>query len=472
MLLSTVDRALVEERLDPAFYSPAALSVEAWLDEMGSDRSDRLDSLVEFVASAFYEGIADRYKPHGTPLVRVGDVRLGTVALDKAVFLDDSVAADTDGLKTVRHPSLVLTKGGSVGRPGVTAEPGTYAVSRDVIGLQPLSETSIGRLLFFLASGPGQTQVLRGASRQVQAHLTLERLENLRVPAISTAAESSLTDAYENLRRARRDFAQRRNRLDNLFSKTDPFAELEVPRLAYAAHRTEAFRTRMDVAYYRPGFAAAAKAAHESDWVELSALDGVSFDGDTWNRDSVSASSFVSYVPLAAIEPFACRIAHPMEQRAWSVPTRAKWIVKQGDVLVPSLLDCLDRVGFVDRFDVRAIASSGFHLVRPGSVDEGLRIAAYMTSRGAHQQILRAGSGTRFRSINKDMLLNLLIPPRDSPGVSDVPNMMREIRIAAERLHQAWREGVTLAEEIMGWEGRSAEEEDDLSYLETEPECG
>ena len=466
MLLSTVDRSLVEERLDPAFYAPEALAVEAWLDRQGEAASEGLGTLVEFVASAFYEGLAERYKLHGTSLVRVGDVRLGTVATDRAVFLDDAVATSTDGLRTVSHPCLVLTKGGSVGRVGVTSEKGTYALSRDVIGLRPRSGEDIGRLLFFLASAPGRTQVLRGASRQVQAHLTLGRLESLRVPTLSEAETARLTTAYDELRNARGRFAQRRRDLNDLFATTDPFAQLEEPRLSYSVDRSDALRARMDVAYYRPGFAAAAAAAAAGGWVRLASLDGISFEAPTWDRAHAVPSDHILYVPLAGIEPFTCRIVRPMRQRVWRTPARAKWIIRAGDVLVPSLLDCLDRVGYVDATDVGAVASSGFHLIRPSDAAEGLCIAAYLTSNGAQQQILRAGSGTRFRSINPDLLLDLLVPPRDSHVTAQLPQIMTNLRDAAEHLQDTWHRGISLAEEIVGWGGASSVDEDELDDLE------
>jgi hypothetical protein len=273
----------------------------------------------------------------------------------------------------------------------------------------------------------------------------------MRVPKVTTSDAARLNKSYDELRKARLTFSERRRQLNELFAKTDPFAQLRNPPLSYALGRKDALRIRMDAAYYRPGFLRAVERAIAQGWTRLADLPGLSFDASVWDRSTAVQSEYVEYVPLAAIEPFSCRIARPKIQRVWSTPTRAKWIVCEGDVLVPSLLDCLDRVGYVDADNVESIASSGFHLVRPSDPLDGLRIAAYMSSDGAQQQILRAGSGTRFRSVNPDLLAELFIPPIDPKA--DLPGLMRNLRTAAVNLQNAWHDGIRLAEQIVGWEG-------------------
>ncbi len=293
MFISRVEADELEERLDPAYYAPLALQTDHWLAAVHQDNLDRLGYLTEVVASAFYEGLSARYGERGVAFVRVGDVRLGTVELSRTMRLDESIATGTPGLAYEETPLLVLTKGGSVGRVGLAFEEVGVALSRDVLGLVARDERQLPRILFYLASPPGRAQVLRGASRQVQAHLTVERLRAVRVPRLAEADQQLLTTAYDKLKFA---------------------------RMAFEA------------------------------------------------ADDAATANFV---------------------------------------------------------------------------------AAYLTTQGAHNQAMRAGSGVRFRSYSREQLSDLLLPP---PALQvEFATHLRAVASTSEALHQSWANGIQLMLNAIGW---------------------
>ena len=460
MFVSSIARRDVRDRLDPAFYAPLPIKADRWLAARGRARVTELSRLVRFHASAFYEGIAARYERDGVPFVRVADVQSGSITTAGAAHVPEAVATGTAGLTTVEHPFIAITKGGSVGRVGTSVTEGVHALSRDVIGLAPVNPGDVGLVLFFLASAPGRAQVLRGASRQVQAHLTLDRLRDVRIPAVAEADRDRLRDAADAVSGARRLFDSLRKQLDGELRSVDPFARLDEPSLSYSIDRSDVLRARMDPGFYRPGFAAAHAAAVEDGWTRLGQTEWLSWPEDRWERAGLPPSEFLEYVPLGAIERLSCRIVRPSRVRVWAAPTRATWLVQADDVLIPSLLDCLDRVGLVSARDAGAVCSSGFYVARPSTPDYGLFMAAYLSSVGAQTQIARAGSGTRFRGITPERIAAVLVPP--VKRVANLAGLMRNVQSAAASLQAAWDDGVNLVQDVVGWSGPRT------GFLETE----
>jgi hypothetical protein len=459
MFVSTIARDALEERLDPAFYSPIALEADAWVRGRPEGDVVPLSALVGSVASAFYEGIAERYTDSGIPLLRVADVRNGSVTLQRAVHLPEKVAKNTNGLRTVRHPTVVITKGGSVGRVALTTQPGEYALSRDVIGLVPKRDDFAGLVLLFLGSPPGRAQVLRGASRQVQAHLTIDRLGETRVPRLDDAARAELTLAADAVREARCRLEDARAAVDDFAADLDPFARMSPRALSFNLPHGDALRVRMDPGFYRPDFRATREAVREIGWVPLHEAPWVDFVEDAWDRTAHPRAETVRYIPLSAVELFSSRITGTLRLRAWQVPSRARWNVRENDVLYPYLLTSLDRVALVGAAEDGAVASSGFYPIRTPDSEHALALAAYLSSRGTQEQILRAGTGGVMQSVSRTLLGNILVPPL--AALKGLAALMREVQAAAINLDERWHAGLALSNQLCGWHGTA-----DVSMLD------
>jgi hypothetical protein len=464
MFVSTVTRSEMGERFDPAYFSPLVLETEQWLEGFDRNELRKLHSIAEPIASAFYEGIADRYAADGVPLIRVNDVRNGALQLSEAAFLADDLARGTPGLRTIEHPAILVSKGGvpaSVGRVAVTRDTRLYALSRDVIGLIPRDKEYTGYLLFFLASPPGRAQVMRGASRQCQAHLTLERLGAVSVPPVGESERTTMNEAAAAVVRTRVAFEEARRRVDHAIERIDPFSHPPARTLSFGHARTRDLRIRMDPRYYRPGPTGLQEEVKQAGWTPLSSTDWVEFASRTWDRKAADPGARLRYVALGSIEALSSRIVKPLEFRAWQTPSRAKWILDEGEVLEPYLLRSLKRVGVVDAEDATSLASSGFHPLRTGSEEDSLALAAYLSGRGAQAQIIRAGTGGVMQSVTKDLLGEVWLPPRDR--LAGIADLMHVTQTAAQVAQESWEEGASALSDMIGWGGST-----DLSSLGAE----
>ena len=408
---TTADISHQLDRLDPAYYSPSAITAENWLDEYGDDRCKPLEKIAEISASAFYEGLVERYSKSGIPFVRVADVQSGMIESQRLAYLPDDLAMSTDGLATISGPLLIVTKGGSVGNVGAFPKYERISLSRDVVGVRPNDESDLAVMLFFMASSVGRAMLLRGASRQVQAHLTVERLKDFPVPKLSSSEKGKLQNFYNALLNAGQVYNSARARLDFLITSSDPFVELSLRHLSFVHSGANELRFRMDPEYNRPSHKDAQRVATEMGWFRVSDIATVSASDLVWERAFASAADIVSYLPLNSIERGSGRVTRSQQLRVWQVPSRGKWLCTANLVLAPSLVESLDRVAFLGDDDTGAIASSGFHSIQVQDVSLAAFVAAYLLSRGAHEQILRTGSGVRYRSYSAAHLKNLLLPP-------------------------------------------------------------
>ncbi|MFI2644806.1 hypothetical protein [Streptomyces sp. NPDC018610] len=435
--------------MDPAYYSPSALSSDQWL----TDNAQRLDfshlsTRATIHASAFYEGLVERYTDSGVPFVRVGDVRDGSLDDSDLVYLPYDVAVSTDGLTAINGPLALVTKGGSVGNVGAVDSTDLLALSRDVMALKPRAHEDLSLLLFYLASSVGRSLLLRGASRQVQAHLTVERLKTLPIPHLSSSQLATLQNNYDSLVKARKEYDRAKSELAELIETSDPFVRNSQRHLFYTFNAMEDLRRRMDPEHHRPSQAKARDEAIRQGWRSLGDISYINQKSWVWDREKDTDSRLVEYVALSSVQEGSGRINKATTQRVWQTPSRAKWRCHPGHVLAPSLVESLKRVALVSEAESESIASSGFHVLSLPSIDEARFVAAYLLSKGAHEQILRSGTGVRFRSYNTVELARLLIPPKES--VAEISQAFRSVEAHARNLDAVWASGVMSLENMLG----------------------
>jgi hypothetical protein len=447
VFISITDTSQWPDRLDPAFYSPTAIAAENWITTCYQANCLPLSDVAEVSASAFYEGLVERYSQSGVPFIRVADVQNGIVERRGLIYLPDSVAESTDGLTTVSGPLLVITKGGSVGNVGVFPQDTLVSLSRDVVGIRPHDDTQLPVMLFFMASSVGRALLLRGASRQVQAHLTVERLSVFPIPQLPNSEKATLKRAYQLLLNARQVYNTARAEFDAATSYDDPFVAFSKRHLSYIHEGPSSLRERMDPEHHRPSHKEAQAAAIDDSWIRVSEIGRIGSPKFVWGRESVAPETRIRYIPLNSVERGSGRVIRPLHLRAWQVPSRGKWVCKTGVVLAPSLVESLDRVALLDDADTASIASSGFHVIEVADAPLEAYVAAYLLSAGAHEQILRTGSGVRYRSYAATQLRQLLLPPLSRS--SQIVEQYWRLRRAATNLHSAWHAGISTLETML-----------------------
>lgn len=188
MTYSIIKKAQLEgaHRLDAEYFQPLYLELEQKLKEAHLVTIKNLGLSVD--ASAFYPSISQYYKAEGEiPFVRVADVFSTRLIEDGLLFLPKIIVNQFKTIRIGKPGDIIITKGGTIGNAALL--PNTYseyALSRDIIYIKSsrLSEEQRISLLLFLNSRLGMLQLIRGASQQVQAHLTFPIIRELLVPKV------------------------------------------------------------------------------------------------------------------------------------------------------------------------------------------------------------------------------------------------------------------------------------------------
>lgn len=191
-------------RLDAEYYQPEYIELFKKLEAANLVQVKNID--VEVDASAFYPSIADYYNEKlEVPFIRVADIVGGRLVEDGFVYLPDEVVSSHKTLRTGRGVDIVISKGGTVGNAALLPKKfDKYALSRDIIFLKTakLPKEYAITIYLFLISKSGINQLLRGASQQVQPHLTFPILRELYVPTKAIKAAVKLyktsTKEFEN----------------------------------------------------------------------------------------------------------------------------------------------------------------------------------------------------------------------------------------------------------------------------------
>ena len=86
----------------------------------------------------------------------------------------------------------------------------------------------------------------------------------------------------------------------------------------------------------------------------------------TWNPSRVGGDDFM-YVDVSAVDSATKRIARPVRVGAAEAPSRARRLIRTGDVLVSTVRPNLNAIAVVPPTLDGATASTGFAVLRPSS---------------------------------------------------------------------------------------------------------
>ncbi|GEM_PF-729612 len=161
-----------------------------------------------------------------------------------------------------------------------------------------------------------------------------------------------------------------------------------------------------------------------------------------------------NYIEISDIDSQTCTVySNCVEITA--TPSRARKLVRAGDVLVSTVRPERGTVGVVGPHQDGSVCTTGLAVLRPTKIDP-LTLAHLLKSDFVITQLMRNNVGIAYPAINESCLLDVLLPVRRD----DLPRLQqqaKEISSAEEHIHQmrtrflgtlgdaeaAWRQGGT-----------------------------
>ena len=170
----------------------------------------------------------------------------------------------------------------------------------------------------------------------------------------------------------------------------------------------------------------------------LVAIEDVSLKVDTWNPRAAQTQVPFEYIDISSVDPIAKEIRGTQRLLPNDAPSRARQLVRAGDVLVSTVRPNLNGVAVVPRQLDGATASTGFAVLRPNPrLIDGSYLLSWLTSPRFVRDMVRRATGASYPAVSESMVCRsqLPLPPlEDQQRITAIFDKVRSLR----RNSRAW----------------------------------
>lgn len=425
-----------QHRLDAEFYQP-----EYFIDfSKGSWKPIRrfLEICQYGISQAMIE------EPRGYPIFRMDDIK-------DCFLLDDEVKYIEISERTFEQFKLEINDilfnrvnaEEFVGRTGIFKLKGDYVFASYLIRLRvkPNSEILPDYLNIFLNTKFGKRQIRRFSRRAVnQANVNAEELRNFKIALIPSELQSQICqlsdEAWGKIELSKSLYFQAENLLLDELGLKDFKPKYG---LSYTANLAEAFEAhRVDAEYFQPAYEQVTRRVldYQSGYTPLlGCVEAVRADFDPAKHPD---NSF-RYVELADIDASIGVIHSAGEVKGDEAPSRARRVLKRGDVIVSSVEGSLEKIALVDEEHEGSLASTGFFQFRVGTIRAEV-LLVLSKSIVLQAQLKRECAGTILTAVPNGSLKRILVPTLPLEVQQEVTALVRQS-------HEARRKAGDLLEE-------------------------
>src|SRR5439155_17260904 len=140
-----------------------------------------------------------------------------------------------------------------------------------------------------------------------------------------------------------------------------------------------------------------------------------------------------NYIEISDIDSQTCVVYSNAIELA-ATPSRARKLVRAGDVLVSTVRPERGTVGVVGTHHDGSICTTGLAVLRPKGID-ALTLAFLLKTEFVITQLMRNNVGIAYPAINESCLLDVLLPVRRE-GLPQLEKQAKEIAAAEEGLYK------------------------------------
>ena len=208
----------------------------------------------------------------------------------------------------------------------------------------------------------------------------------------------------------------------------------------FSAHLREMME-RFDPRYHSPIFAKNLERVKQKGWRTIA--DCCEISNETWDREKLFSEQF-PYIEIAAINTDDGVISSVDNLPTAEAPSRAQMVVRSGDILVSTTRPTRNAIARVPDEIGRAIASTGFAVIR--DVNEDVVSADYffhaLRFSFCTMQFDQRSSGGNYPAITKDDLRKTIIP-------IPLPEVQRQIVAELDAAYAAKRKADEKAAQLL-----------------------
>ncbi|MHA1304114.1 MAG: restriction endonuclease subunit S [Candidatus Heimdallarchaeaceae archaeon] len=446
MIISEIKYDQYEEakRLDAEYYLPEYIEVENLLKNLRL-KLTLLEEVTNFIKKGIFYILAEEYKKEGIPFIRVSNIRPILLDYRGLVFISEEKNKKEKKTSLIAG-DIVISKSGTLGNVSIIPPDMPICnISQDIIGISvKKKEINPYYLALFLNSPYGQTQLLRGKSQAVQGHLTLEFVRKIKVPLPSydfqQTIESIVKEAYQKRNEANTKYKEAKKLLNRILGLEE--LRITKPKTFEVKFNDVEPTLRFDAEHYQPKYRQVKEFLRRSRY-QVKRLQEVVEISNKKIDPSQEPTEYFNYIELANINPSTGEIEEYSQIIGHKAPSRARMLVKSGDVLVASLSGSLDNVGLIPIELDGAIASTGFFVIRSRNFLSEFLFLLFRTDL-IKLQLEEKTAGAIMSAVPKTTFGDILIPLVPIEKQNTIANLINEFfklhKEARELLNKAKKE--------------------------------
>ena len=352
------------------------------------------------------------FEETGLPFVRSQNFIMGMVNKAEIVFCNSKFHEQNK--KSAIRPGDILfaTVGGTIGQIAIVQDSIDEGNINQNIARVRILDSSINPYyagLFFL-SKYGQLQIFRFVTGNAQAYLNSFQIGSFKIPVLSKQIQDELGSCFKKVEDFVENshflYSQAENLLLEELGLKDFKPEYEKTYTANLSNTLSAHR--IDAEYFQPAYEEVVEKIknYKNGFATLlKSVENVKPELDpTKYPDRI-----FSYVELADIDSSIGVIHSVNEVKGEEAPSRARRLLKEGDVIVSSVEGSLEKVALIDKEHDACLASTGFFQFRPLDVMPEVLLVLSKTI-VLQSQLKKKCSGTILTAIPKKSLGDIVMP--------------------------------------------------------------
>lgn len=328
-----------------------------------------------------------------------------------------------------------------VGRTGIFKLAMDAVFASYLIRVRPKADSGIlpDYLNVFLNSSYGQKQIHKYARRAVnQANVNAEELRQFKIFLMPLEEQEKISalsnESWEHYVQAKFLYS----RAENLLSEELGLKDFKVEEdLSYIVNLSEVKSShRADAEYFQPKYEKLVEKIKKYGTAPL--LDLVQNIAARFNPKSQPTKLF-QYVELSNITSTVGTIDGFSEVLGDEAPSRAKRVLKSGDVILSSVEGSLEKVALVDKEQEGYLASNGFFQFRSKDIlPEALLVLA--KSFVLQMQFKKQTAGTILTAVPKEAVENIAVPKINKPTQQKIVSLVQQSHEARKKAKELLEE--------------------------------
>jgi restriction endonuclease S subunit len=428
------------KRLDADFYQPKYLNL---LETLNKKQITNL----ELLTTKITQGPNPTFIDEGKSCLNGRNIKNNRVDIENSNYVSEKEFEKFNNFKVKENDILITLKGlGSIGKTGLVFTGTDCIFSRD-IGLIRLASQQWARYVYaFLLSKYGEKQIERAISGGTgQLTLATSYLKRLKIYQPSLVQVKFVSDIIKWCEEEYKKSNELSSKAENLLLEELGLKDFKFGEdLSFIVNYSDVEKAdRIDADYFQPKYADLIKNLKKGKTKFLpEIIENVPAIFSPKSDDSYK------YVELSNINSSIGIIDGYSEVLGKEAPSRAKRILRQGDVIVSSVEGSLGKVALVNKEQEDYLASTGFFQFRSrGILPEVLLVLA--KSLIVKMQLQKRCAGTILMAVPNETLKNIFIPVLPKTTQQKIADLVRKSHEARKKSKELLEEAKRKVEEMI-----------------------